>query len=681
MQTIMENFAVNILSDDVIKALCATLLHSLWQGLILAAFAGLVVTCTRKLTPGKRYNLLIAGLVLFAIAAICTFVIQLNQISAHNNNPITFQAHAVNISTQVKIDRTVIHNASFIDIVSGYMNKHAYTIVLVWFLIVFARSLQLLTGLHGLYHLRRKAMFTIDSDWEKQVKVMADKMGIQRIVNIAESGIAKVPMVIGHLKPLILLPIGLITAMPPAEIEAILVHELAHIRRRDYLLNLLQSLMEILFFFNPAVLWLSALIRTERENCCDDIAVTQTSSTVNYIRALVSCQEYRLSAPAYAMAIKGRQDHLLARVKRLVSGSNQSLNIMEKSLLAICLVSAGFLTVAFSNAEKINKLLVVKTETMLHTGENSKKETRTKSLALKSNKIALNSSAVINPLKRAGATLADTTLTKKNKDIQLQKLARDKQQSGLEAQKTDEDKQREAVRLQKLEVDKQKEAVRLQKLDEDKQREAVRLQKLDEDKQREAVRLQKLEVDKQKEAVRLQMLEVDKQREAVRLQRLEVDKQREAVRLQKLEVDKQKEAVRLQKLESLKVRAVSDSIKQLNKKGALPARSAIPASPAGSALPATPARTARTPDYKPYVAVSPKSNSRSDEILTQMVNDGIITKVDIPLSIKLSDKEFIVNGIKQPDNIYQKYRAEYVKVTGHNGYTWYYNYDTSTETK
>jgi bla regulator protein BlaR1 len=713
----MENLSLNILSDDVMKALCTTLLYSLWQGLILAAFTGLVIAGTRKLTPGRRYNLLIAGLVLFAAAAICTFIIQLNRLSAHPNIQVAFQAHITNTSSPlIKTDQPIAYHQTVADTVTGYLNGHAYTIVLIWFLIVSARSLQLLSGLHGLYHLRRKAMFTIDGDWEKQVKIMADKMGIQRIVGIAESGIAKVPMVIGHLKPLILLPIGLITAMPPAEIEAILVHELAHIRRRDYLVNLLQSLLEIVFFFNPAVLWLSTLIRIERENCCDDIAIAQTSNKVNYIRALVFCQEYQLSAPAYAMALRGKQNQLITRVKRMASNKNQSLNLVEKSLLAICLVSAGLLTVAFSNAEKLNKLLISKTKTVLHTEGNFKQE------ALKTK---LNLLAIPSPLKRVGATLTDTLTAKKIRDArsrklasarqqlldrQAQKLDSDKRELALQSQKFDSDKQKEEFRLKQAAFAKQQEDYKLQQAAYAKQQEDYKLEQAAYDRQKkdyrlqndsvklkEAVRLQKLEVDKQREAVRLQKLEVDKQREAVRLQKLEVDKQREAVRLQKLEVDKQREASHLQRLELLKAKAAIDSVSQLYKKSAQPAKparsaipaksarpakqadSATPASSTGSAATAVPARTGRTPDYKPYAAASSKSNADHDLIMGEMANDGIITKGDNTLSFKLSDKEFIVNGKKQPDDVYQKYRAQYVKVTGHNGWTWYYNYDTSAK--
>lgn len=379
----MELSDIKEIAGYVVKALCNTLVHSLWQGLLLAAVAGLIVICTRKSTPTRRYNLLIASLVLFTCTITYTFIIQLQEVQVYRTM-VFIKPHQLGDNTadvHIKISTpafTQISRVNGYQLIS-FLNEHAYTIVLVWFLIVFARSLQLITGLHSLYYMRRRNIFTVDEAWQNRVKELAQQLGIKQLVHIAESGIAKVPMVIGHLKPLILIPVGLMTALSADEIEAILVHELAHIRRRDYLVNLLISLMEIIFFFNPAVLWISSLIKTERENCCDDIAVTQTSSKVNYIRALVSCQEYQLSAPAYAMAFSGRKNHLMGRVKRMVSNSNQSLNMMEKSLLALCLVVAGLFTTAFSNADKINKLVNTTAKAVSHVSNSIVKQITTES--------------------------------------------------------------------------------------------------------------------------------------------------------------------------------------------------------------------------------------------------------------------------------------------------------------
>jgi bla regulator protein BlaR1 len=335
--------------DNFTTALGHTLIHSLWQGVALAGLTGLLIVLTRRSSAAR--------LVLFAITTVATFCYQVNQITTATQpgiiHTLPTTALVTNINTLAPVPVT-----GFWQQLSSYINTRTQTIVLVWFLVVLARSLQLATGLQNLYHLRRKNLYAVNEVWAKRVQDMAAKLGINTLIGIAESGIVKVPMVIGHLKPLILIPVGLLTAINPAEIEAILVHELAHIRRRDYLVNLLQSFMEIVFFFNPAVLWLSALIRTERENCCDDIAVAQTSSKVNYIRALVSCQEYQLAAPAYAMAFPGKRSQLMDRVKRMASGTNHALNLRERSVLFVTLITAGLLTLAFTNATKIGQIAV-----------------------------------------------------------------------------------------------------------------------------------------------------------------------------------------------------------------------------------------------------------------------------------------------------------------------------------
>jgi beta-lactamase regulating signal transducer with metallopeptidase domain len=348
-------------SQEIVNAIGNTLFHSLWQGLILAAVTGLIIILTRSQKPALRYNLLLVAMLGFFASSIATFIHFLNYNNAIEPSGIAINALKAVVAPVQK--STHAADNTLLDQIANYVNHHNGTIVFIWILIVCARSLQLMIGLNGLKHLRSKAVFEIDSSWDDKLKNLAQQLGIKQAIGLAESGLIKVPMVIGHLKPLILLPIGLLTALPPKELEAILIHELAHIYRRDYLVNILQSLMEILFFFNPAVLWLSALIKAERENCCDDIAVGLTSSKFNYISALVSCQEYQLAVPAYAMAFS-KKGQLKSRVKRLVHNNNQSLNSIEKSILAFCLVMASFGFLAFANEAKIEKVVKHTTKTI-----------------------------------------------------------------------------------------------------------------------------------------------------------------------------------------------------------------------------------------------------------------------------------------------------------------------------
>jgi bla regulator protein BlaR1 len=352
------------LTDQFIGALCNTLMHSLWQGLILSAVAGVIILSTKKSSSAMRYNLLITALLMFTILVGVTFAIQFDQgkIVEKNAGSLVINASMPSIITQ---SATVIEKTSFTTQLIGYLNAHHNTIVLIWFLTICAKSVQLVVGLLGIRRLKRVDINPANLYWTSKMQQLSNQLKIKEAVTLLESGLAKVPMVIGHLKPVILIPIGLLTALTTEEVEAILVHELAHIKRRDYLVNLLQSLVEIIFFFNPAVLWISQLIKTERENCCDDLAMAQSSSKVNYIRALVSCNEYQLAVPAYAVAFPGGKSSLLDRVKRLASNSNHSLNLFEKTVLAVCLVVSGLFLSAFSEKGKIRDI-ADKVATVIH---------------------------------------------------------------------------------------------------------------------------------------------------------------------------------------------------------------------------------------------------------------------------------------------------------------------------
>ncbi|HTI60714.1 M56 family metallopeptidase [Mucilaginibacter sp.] len=382
--------------DQLIGALCNTLIHSLWQGVLLAAMAGLIVIWTRKASSALRYNLLIATLSLFAVAIAVTFTWQYKK--AENAGAATVIGSGV--APQIQLAAPVVYaglpaaksaqDISLADRFNNYLNTHHDTIISIWFLIVCMRCLQLSFGLYGTYRLKRVNVATVKDDWMQRVMQLAAALGISQSITLLESGLAKVPMVIGNLKPVILVPIGLLAALSAEEVEAILIHELAHIKRRDYLVNVLQSLVEIVFFFNPAVLWVSELIKTERENCCDDLALAQNNNKVNYIRALVSCEEYQTSLPAYAMAFPGGRSTLLDRVKRLASNRNHSLNTFEKTMLAVCLVVLGLGVSAFTAREHIEKALksvaaVIHHEPVASKDKVAKTDTTKKKLAAQAN--------------------------------------------------------------------------------------------------------------------------------------------------------------------------------------------------------------------------------------------------------------------------------------------------------
>jgi len=155
---------------------------------------------------------------------------------------------------------------------------------------------------------------------------------------LLESSMVKVPMVIGYFKPVILMPVGAVNGLSESEVEAILAHELGHIVRNDFLMNIVLSMIEVLFYYHPAVWWISANVRLERENCSDDIAIKLCGNSLAYAKALVTLQEMNHHpVPSFAMTFSGRKNQLLNRVKRILNQPQNRSNIMEK-LTATCLL-------------------------------------------------------------------------------------------------------------------------------------------------------------------------------------------------------------------------------------------------------------------------------------------------------------------------------------------------------
>ena len=158
---------------------------------------------------------------------------------------------------------------------------------------------------------------------------------------------------VGYFRPVILLPVSLITSIPAAQLEAILAHELAHVQRHDFAVNLLQTLIETLFFYHPAVWWLSHRIRVERENCCDDLAVSVLDNRVEYGRALLALEELRGTTTSLALGVRGGS--LLDRIQRLVRRDPAertvgAVGIVGMGLLALVILAVGVWN--FTLAEK-----------------------------------------------------------------------------------------------------------------------------------------------------------------------------------------------------------------------------------------------------------------------------------------------------------------------------------------
>ena len=224
-----------------------------------------------------------------------------------------------------------------------YFNEHLPLIVTLWLMGMVFFLLRLLGGLIFIQELKIQQHQPLSSKWQTTFQKIHAKFPMKKTVRFVESGLAKTPMVIGYLKPIILFPLGTVNQLTQQEVEAVLAHELAHIYRNDYLLNIIQSFIEIIFYYHPAVWWISANIRTERENCCDDIAVKICGSSITYVKALVILDEIQPTPNLAMLFSSDSKNQLLNRVKRILNQPQNKFNIMEKFTATCFLLVALFL--------------------------------------------------------------------------------------------------------------------------------------------------------------------------------------------------------------------------------------------------------------------------------------------------------------------------------------------------
>jgi bla regulator protein BlaR1 len=329
------------LPEPFLRAICWSLVYSLGWGVLAAALTGIVLLLTKKMRAVVRYFSLVSILLLFALTTFFTFYQQLALAASSEPFAATISAATGADGPAVPL-AIVAGRGTVVDALAAFCNRYSTVIVLTWLLVIALRCTRLVIDLRRVHHLTKHQVTMPGDAWNERLTELSARLRIRIPVRLLQSAIIKVPVTLGHLKPIILIPAGILTSIPPQQIEAILLHELAHIRRRDYMINILQRSIEILFFFNPAVLWISALIKEERENCCDDIVISHTDNRVGYVSALVAFQEYHLAAPVLAPALTDSKGHLLARVKRILYNTNKTLDGMEKTLLITGMAIAGF---------------------------------------------------------------------------------------------------------------------------------------------------------------------------------------------------------------------------------------------------------------------------------------------------------------------------------------------------
>jgi uncharacterized protein (TIGR03435 family) len=292
------------------------LVHFVWQGAVLAVAAAVVLRRCRRQSASVRYAIACGAMTAMLVSTGITAALIEAPAAAVESTSVSARTTPNDRSGVLLPIR--VNDAPSAAAVSNAQRVEALLpwIVSAWLFGVTVLLARAGAGWWRVRRLHQLAIRTICSNWQAAGNRIASRLGISSVIRIVELPHIDVPLVVGCLRPIVVLPIAAISQLSAAQVEAILAHELAHVRRHDYLVNLMQTIAETLLFYHPAVWWLSARIRDEREHCCDDIAVAVCGDPVGYATALATLEVWRGDEVTLAAAATGGS--LLQRVHRIL---------------------------------------------------------------------------------------------------------------------------------------------------------------------------------------------------------------------------------------------------------------------------------------------------------------------------------------------------------------------------
>jgi len=412
----MTNF-VNWISPEVLRTLGWTLLHFIWQGAGLAALFAVATAVCRSSTA--RYALAVSALVLMMVSPVITFT----WLRAPANPAVRTGAGGASTSAGTSTRNAIALSSSLAPVAESRTVQPSAMLWLVeaWFLGVLLLSLRTAGGLFLIERMRRKEVQPVGGELYERCLALQRGMGLDRVIQYCECHGLDAPAVLGWFRPVVLLPVRALTGLSEQQIEAVIAHELAHIRRLDCFVNLFQIAAETLLFYHPAVWWVSQGIRAERENCCDDEAISLCGDAVNYARALTLMEEWR-TAPRLMMA--ANRSPLAQRVVRVLGweGARGGTRVAGLAASFVCLVGALLAGHAFLGVA----------HAALGAGTSQRQEQGSGSVIVVRPEPAAAKERTAQAAKPSGMAAAKTQ-TNKNKDQQTASDDLNKKQSYLDA--------------------------------------------------------------------------------------------------------------------------------------------------------------------------------------------------------------------------------------------------------
>jgi beta-lactamase regulating signal transducer with metallopeptidase domain/uncharacterized protein involved in exopolysaccharide biosynthesis len=346
---------MNILNEMIGSALVQrigwVLLHSLWQGALIGAVFATSRFFLRRYSANARYAVACLLFSLLLAAPVITFLLK-----GPRPSPAFFPAPVpvVGRFSTAQIftpGSTSASSLSALQFSVGVLSQMAPWLAMFWLAGTAYFIFRLARSWWWVGKLRTRDNEPLDTVWIEKLNALRERLGISRPVRLLKSALVEVPTVIGWLRPMILLPASSLTGLSPEQLEAVLAHELAHVRRLDYLVNAFQCVVETLMFYHPVVWWISHHVREERENCCDDLVVEVCGDRLNYARALTVLETIRVESPRLAFAATGGS--LVNRIRRLLGTRADDRPASTRELSGLVLVVIGFLLIALGTCQHL----------------------------------------------------------------------------------------------------------------------------------------------------------------------------------------------------------------------------------------------------------------------------------------------------------------------------------------
>jgi len=345
------NKLFQLFSNEISYAIGWTIIHSLWQCTFIALLIALSYAFTKKAQASTRYWINTLGLVSCVVASGITVYLNFySSLDITNSDAIIKPSKAA-------------HPVVYVQTISDIINQHIHQIVVCWIIGFGFYIAKYLADFFYCQHIKHHNNELPSETIQHVFNELKNNLGITQAIQLRISKVVNIPCVIGHFIPVVLLPASLILGLSTQQIKVIMLHELGHVSRRDYLISSLQTLITSLYFFNPFARWISSKIDEERENACDDIAVSISGDPLFYAHTLKEFAEMKNNCST-TVAMTGKNNQLINRIKRLFVLDNSFSKTYGKiiTIMTLALLGVGFSVSGHSNEEKPDGSFTLKLE-------------------------------------------------------------------------------------------------------------------------------------------------------------------------------------------------------------------------------------------------------------------------------------------------------------------------------